>query len=364
MSERERQPGWARRPSKGRTVVQSASVLLMVALACVIGYGVTSLIYPLTGKPPALLAQVLSCMAGFLVLFSVMFGVGQLVFRYSKRQDQHNQIHSRLLDAMEQISRGNFDVILDPRDSDMHWEFAQAINEMAKNLGTLDTMRQDFISNVSHELQSPLTSISGFAALLRKEDLTDEERRHYISIIESESKRLSSLSENLLKLSTLDHNKNPLAKADFRLDKQLESVALTLEPQWTAKQLGLEADLQKCTLRGDQELLSQVWINLLHNAVKFTPPGGHIMINLSVSGENAVVRISDSGLGMAPEDQIHIFERFYKADKARDRTLGGNGLGLSLVKKIVELHGGSVSVESALGRGASFEIALPGLQSV
>jgi signal transduction histidine kinase len=163
------------------------------------------------------------------------------------------------------------------------------------------------------------------------------------------------LSENLLKLSTLDNNKIPLNKTEFRLDKQLERIALMLEPLWSVKNISLEADLQKCTVSGDLELLSQVWINLLNNAIKFTPDGGAITITLA----DVLVTIADTGLGISDEDKIHIFERFYKVDKARDRSLGGNGLGLSIVKKIVELHGGKVAVASELGKGAVFEVVLP-----
>jgi signal transduction histidine kinase len=229
---------------------------------------------------------------------------------------------------------------------------------MARSLGTLETMRQDFISNVSHEIQSPLTSISGFAALLKDDTLSAAERRRYAETIETESRRLSSLSDNLLKLSALDDSS--LAKTDFRLDKQLSNVILTLEPQWSAKQLSVEADLDKCTINGDEDLLSQLWINLLANAIKFTPENGTVQVSLNAD----TVRIADTGIGIAKDDLPHIFERFYKVDKARDRSLGGNGLGLSLVKKIVELHDGSITVNSEISAGTSFEILLPGLQSV
>jgi signal transduction histidine kinase len=165
-------------------------------------------------------------------------------------------------------------------------------------------------------------------------------------------------------LSALDNNRVPLNKKDFRLDKQLERAALTLEPQWTAKGIILEADLRKCSLCANEDSLLQVWMNLLHNAIKFTPAGGRIDITLAFDNGLAVVKISDTGTGIAPEDQIHIFERFYKVDKARDRSLGGNGLGLSLVKTIVEMHGGSVSVESDIGNGTAFQVSLPGLHSV
>jgi len=194
--------------------------------------------------------------------------------------------------------------------------------------------------------------------LLQKDGLPDGERRKYAAIIEAESSRLSSLSENLLKLSTLDNSKSPLNQQEFRLDKQLEAAALALEPQWMAKGLTVEADLQKLTLCGDEGLLSQVWMNLLHNAIKFTPDGGQITITLAMDGDSVAVSIADTGVGIAREDQVHLFERFYKVDKARDRLLGGNGLGLSLVKKIVELHGGSVAVESGSGKGAAFLIRL------
>lgn len=148
--------------------------------------------------------------------------------------------------------------------------------------------------------------------------------------------------------------KKPLSICEYRLDRQLQSVALTLEPQWSAKNITLESDLKKTTINGDQELLSQVWVNLLHNAIKFTPDGG--VIKITADGE--LVTISDTGWGMGKEDLPHIFERFYKADKARDRSLGGNGLGLALVKKILHLHGFSIAVESEKNTGTRFTIRL------
>lgn len=321
------------------------------------GYGITTLIYRFTGRPPELLAHIFSGLTALTILVGVIGLITML--RGLGGQERHQNLHDIITETLKQISQGNFDVLLDTKDGDVHHDFAVAINDMAKNLGNLETMRQDFISNVSHEIQSPLTSIGGFAALLQKNDLTAEQRQRYAQIIEAESKRLSSLSDNLLKLSSLDNNKIPLSKKEIRLDKQLERIALTLEPQWSAKELLLEADLQKCIFPGDEDLLSQVWVNLLHNAIKFTPAGGRISIALMAETEAAVVRISDTGLGIGPEDQMHIFERFYKADKARDRSLGGNGLGLSLVKKIVELHGGQVTVESGLGKGTAFTVTLP-----
>lgn len=352
------------RPTPGPPSVILGLLLLILVYGSALagGYGITALIYRITGPPSELLRQVFSGLTALALIAAVM-GLTAL-WRMRRGQRPHENIHDVLTGALAQIARGNFDVFLDAKVTDMHHDLAEAINDMARGLGNLETMRQDFISNVSHEIQSPLTSISGFAGLLKKEDLPAEQRRRYAEIIEGESRRLSSLSENLLKLTTLDNSKLPLNRQDFRLDKQLENVALLLEPQWSAKNLTLEADLPLCLLCGDEDLLSQVWTNLLHNAIKFTPEGGQISMELKREGNTARVTIADTGIGIGPEDRIHIFERFYKADKARARSAGGNGLGLSLVKKIVDLHGGSIKVESTIGKGTTFEIFLPSLHCV
>jgi signal transduction histidine kinase len=334
-------------------------ILLMLGCFSALGFLLWSRLAP---AMPSLPLTVVSCVSGF-VFFGAFVWLAGLFQRFSKKKMLVNA-HRNILEAINHIAHGNFDVRVqvDPRDP--HQELAWAVNKMAHDLGGLETMRQDFISNVSHEIQSPLTSISGFAALLKEDGLPDEERRHYAEVIEAESKRLSALSDNLLKLSALDGDQKPLVVREFRLDKQLLHSALATEPQWTAKGLTLEVELPPCLIEGDEGLLSQVWMNLLHNAIKFTPKGGCLGLALAEEEtapgvRQAVVRVSDTGIGIAPENQIHVFERFYKVDKARERSLGGNGLGLSLVKKIGELHGGSVTVESVLGQGSTFIVTLP-----
>ena len=307
------------------------------------------------GEP--FLIAALSGMTGFMIFGSIMM-LFSFITRGRKKNDLYES-HRNMLEAIQEIASGNFDVLIQHDPNAPHQEMAEAFNRMARDLGSIETMRQDFISNVSHEIQSPLTSMSGFASLLQKDNLPNDERQRYAVIIEAESKRLSSLSDNLLKLSSLDNNKIPLNNQDFRLDKQLEHIALTLEPQWSAKNLTVEADLQKLTVHGDEELISQAWINLLHNAIKFTQEGGQINISLTCVGELATIKISDTGVGITPQDQIHIFERFYKADKARDRSLGGNGLGLCIAQKIVGLHGGSITVDSKIDKGTVFTTTLP-----
>ncbi|MDR0861608.1 MAG: HAMP domain-containing histidine kinase [Oscillospiraceae bacterium] len=255
--------------------------------------------------------------------------------------------------AIDSIAHGNFNVRIDGGDHHPLSELTERLNKMARELGSLESMRADFVSNVSHEIQSPLTSIGGFAKLLR-ESANDEQARHYADVIIAESKRLSSLSDNLLKLSTLDNNKIPLNRTDFRLDKQLQQVALTLEPQWSAKNIELSCELAPTTVNADSELLTQVWLNLLNNAIKFTPENGAIQLTI----DNGLLTIADTGCGISDEDRLHIFERFYKVDKARDRSLGGSGLGLSIVKKILDLHGYSIAVESEIGKGTRFVVKL------
>ena len=167
---------------------------------------------------------------------------------------------------------------------------------------------------------------------------------HYLGIIEKESARLSKLSENLLKLTSLESDHHPFERRRYRLDKQLRSLILACEPQWHDKGIDMDVSLEDVSIEADEDLLSQVWLNLLHNSIKFTPAGGTIGVRLKRNGQEA-----------------HIFERFYKADRSRDRSTGGSGLGLAIVKRIVEMHTGSVAVQSAPGTGTTFTVRLPAL---
>ena len=322
-----------------------SGLFVMATLSVAAGYGILSF-FDLSG----LWRTVLSLWVGILIL--ALFGFTAHALGKGSREDRDRRQHDTLLDAMARIAQGDFSVFVQTGDP-VHTELINAVNTMAQNLGNLETMRQDFISNVSHEIQSPLTSIGGFAALLQKDDLPTAERQRYAGIIEAESRRLSSLSDNLLRLSSLDNSE--IVKSGFRLDKQLSNVILTLEPQWSAKSITIEAELSKCMIEGDEDLLLQVWMNLLVNAIKFTPEGGTIRV--SVHG--SAVSITDTGIGISKDDLPHIFERFYKVDKSRDRSLGGNGLGLPLAKKIVDLHGGTMAAQSEPQRGTTFTISLP-----
>lgn len=273
------------------------------------------------------------------------------------------QMHAlkMMIAAIRRIAKGDFNVTFQESTQKGPWsELSKSLNHMAVQLNQMEHMRQEFISNVSHEIQSPLTSISGFARALHDVRLSPEERERYLNIIETESKRLSKLSDNLLKLTSLESQHHPYEPKPYRLDKQLRRIVLACEPQWLEKSLEMDVALDEVTIVADEDMLSQVWVNLLNNGIKFTPERGTIGVRLERQAGMAVVRITDTGIGIAEEDAEHIFERFYKADKSRNRSGGsGSGLGLSIAKKIIELHRGTIRVQSKLGAGTDFTVTLP-----
>ncbi|ACK92473.1 sensor histidine kinase [Bacillus cereus AH820] len=235
----------------------------------------------------------------------------------------------------------------------------KSINDMTDELNAMEKMRQEFVSNVSHEIQSPLTSIKGFARALQDTNLPEEKRKHYLTIIETETTRLSKLSQNLLKLTLLESEEYTPERVTYRLDQQLKQIVLNSEPLWAEKEIELDLDLEKVHITADQESMSQVWINLIHNSIKFTPSSGTISIKLKEYETLVEVRIRDSGIGISEEQKQHIFERFYKADSSRTRAYGGSGLGLAIVKKVLDLHQGEIKVESEEGNGTEFIVCIP-----
>ncbi|RUS48909.1 HAMP domain-containing sensor histidine kinase [Cohnella sp. AR92] len=262
--------------------------------------------------------------------------------------------------ATKRLAKGDFDVELAMKRKDELGKLARSFNEMAVDLKQLERMRQDFVSNVSHEIQSPLTSISGFAKAMKDmKAMTEDERHAYLDIILAESGRLSRLSDHLLKLASLDSNHHPLDYAVFRLDEQIRQVVVNGEPLWSEKNLVIDLDLPRAVeITADKDLLNQAWTNLLSNSIKFTPEGGRIHIQLTARMDGYTVTISDSGIGIAPDELGRVFERFYKADRSRSRS-GGNGLGLAIVKKICALHHGDIRIESKVGQGTKVVVYLP-----
>lgn len=282
---------------------------------------------------------------------------------YLKHSDFTRNIRllSDVMNTLESIAKGDFSVRLNHslKENEPFAKLVKGVNEMALNLEQTENMRQEFISNVSHEIQSPLASIKGFTYVLHNDELTPEERKYFLSIIETETMRLSRLSENLLKLAALEADSVKFEPKPYRLDKQLRALILSCEPQWSEKKIKLDAFLDSVTVTADEDMMSQVWVNLIHNSIKFTPEGGGIQVDLHRNGNTVECKISDTGIGIDKDAQKHIFERFYKADKSRERAKKGSGLGLAIVKKIVETHGGKITVQSEPGAGTVFTVALP-----
>ncbi|WP_310828975.1 sensor histidine kinase [Paenibacillus pedocola] len=265
----------------------------------------------------------------------------------------------KLTQATRQITAGDFSVKLNIKQSGELGTLARSFEQMMRELQQLEQMRREFVSNVSHEVQSPLTSISGYALALQQADITDDERSRYLKIIMAEADRMSKMSDSLLKLSVLESQPQPQQRVKFSLDEQLRRVIVALQPQWSARNITFELDLIPAMLIADYDQFNQVWTNIIGNSIKFTPDGGVIAVSILQEIGNVTVRISDTGIGISQEDQQRIFERFFKADRSHSRKYGGSGMGLAIVKQIVLLHQGGIQVESEPGRGTVIIVTLP-----
>ena len=260
----------------------------------------------------------------------------------------------QLARATNAITDGQYDVDFKTKRRDELGRLATDFQTMAKSLSKTEEKRQEFVSNVSHEIQSPLTSINGFSQALREKDIPEELRDEYLQIIEKESKRLSLLSKQLLTLSFLDRDEAQSNDETFNVAHQLTEVVQTLTYQWEEKEIAVELDVKDAYVYGDAKMLQQVWMNLISNAIAYTDKGGQIMIQTAQTKQDVSVTIQDSGIGIQKEHLPYIFERFYKVDAARVRTSNSTGLGLAIVKKIIDLHGATITVESTEGEGTTF----------
>lgn len=269
---------------------------------------------------------------------------------------------SELVKATKKVANGDFNTTLPIGWTEKHTvtelrELIKDFNEMTEELRNTEIFRNDFISNFSHEFKTPLASIRGFARQLCEGDLTPEQQREFSKIILDETEFLSVLSQNTLLLTGLENRDIVADKTLFSLDEQLRDCMIHLEPQWSEKKLEIEMDLDEISFFWNENMLSHVWNNLFDNAVKFSTNGGKINVSCKSNGEIITVTVTDSGCGIPEESIPHIFEKFYQADSSH--ATKGNGLGLPLVKKIVELCGGEIRVESTVGAGTVFTVTLP-----
>lgn len=266
---------------------------------------------------------------------------------------------TKLTGATKLLSKGNYDVQIDLSRNDELGNLSRKFSQMAHKLGQLDQMRKEFISNISHDIQSPLSNIEGYTSLLEKETLTTAQKDEYIQIIKGETKRLSNLTKQLLLLASLDQRDDMMNKKWFDVSEQIKELIRQYQWQLGEKDMMLSYSLPKTEIFGDSVLLETVWDNLLSNAIKYNKTTGTIDIKLERAESNIQVVFQDSGIGLTGQEMEHIFDRFYRADTSRTRAVEGTGLGLSIVFSIVTMHGGDIKVESEVGEGTTFTVDLP-----
>ena len=267
----------------------------------------------------------------------------------------------RLSRAMRAVAQGDFTVSVQPVHKRNKFDYMDLMfedfNSMVHELSSIETMKDDFIANVSHEIKTPLAVIRGYASALQRGNLSEEEQREYAAPIASASESLSVLISNILRLNKLENQEIVPNAAPYDLTRQLSDCALAHEEQWERKHIDFDAQLEeRVMILADESMLEIVFNNLIANAIKFTEPGGRIVLRQEKAGGDVVVTVSDTGCGMDEETVKHIFDKFYQGDSSHSRE--GNGLGLALVKRVLDISGGSIAVRSAPGEGSEFIVRL------
>lgn len=262
-----------------------------------------------------------------------------------------------LEDATEKVAKGDFKIQVELTGNEDIDSYIQNFNKMVHALGGIETLKENFISDVSHEIKTPIAVIQSYSKALRHTDLDEKTRARYEKVLDDNIKKLSNLTTNVLNLSRLENQDISLSKSEFSLDEQLRQCILSFEPQWTKKHIDLQLDLPNTTYYGYADLINQIWQNLISNAIKFTGEKGKIAVSIEKQNDYIVVSVSDNGIGIPEEAIDKIFEKFYQCDTSHSKE--GNGLGLALVKRIVHICGGEITASSKPDCGATFVVKLP-----
>ena len=291
----------------------------------------------------------------------ILLSIGMAVMDYVRRKFTVERPVKRITEATEKMISGDFSVRIEPATKlgtdDSFNEIIECINKMAAELSGVETLRTDFIANVSHEMKTPLAVMQNYGTLLQAPDLSEEKRIEYAKSITDASRRLADMMTNILKLNRLENQQIYPNPSTFDLGEQLCESLLQYENVWERKNIEIETELEENVLvSADAELLLLVWNNLFSNAFKFTEDGGKVTLTLKSDEEYATVKVSDTGCGMSAEVGTHIFEKFYQADTSR--ATQGNGLGLALVKRVVDIMQGEIRVESTVGIGTTFTVKI------
>lgn len=267
----------------------------------------------------------------------------------------------RITDATRKMMKGDFSVRIEQEkvydSEDRFAEIAECINMMAQELSSTETLRTDFIANVSHELKTPLAVMQNYGTLLQAPDLPEEKRIEYAKAISSASKRLASLVTNILKLNKLENQKITPKFEEYDLSEQLCECLLQFEDSWERKKLNIETDIEDGVfIFSDCEMMSLVWNNLISNAIKFTDEGGTVSVSVKSTENHATVTVKDTGCGISHDVGAHMFDKFYQGDTSH--ATEGNGLGLALVKRVIDITKSSISVASDRGAGTAFTVRM------
>lgn len=291
-------------------------------------------------------------MLGTALLVAILMIIFIAVF-YRRRSRESRT----LSDAIRQVTEGNYQVRIVYRERDAMAPVYERFNQMCDELNSVQTLRNDFASIYSHEFRTPVGSINGFAALLLEGNCTKEEERLYLEIIRDESERLSKMGANTILFTRLSSQKIVTDKESYRLDEQLRQCVILLSSRWMAKKIDVNSEFQEMRYFGNKELMQQLWINLIDNAVKHTGEKGRISLVLEADDDNIIFAVTDNGEGMDEETKKHLFEPYYQGE-SREKSRG-IGLGLPIASRIAEMCGGHIEVTSRLGEGSAFVVMLP-----
>ncbi|MEE1250065.1 MAG: HAMP domain-containing sensor histidine kinase [Lachnospiraceae bacterium] len=296
------------------------------------------------------------------LLYWGLVSAGVTLFTRNKMRSTYEEPMQNLAEATAKVAGGDFSVYIPTIHTSDKLDYLDVMildfNKMVEELGSIETLKTDFVSNVSHEMKTPIAVIKNYAELLKMEHITEEKRMEYSMAIETAAMRLSNLISNILKLNKLENQRLTLERQNFNVCNQLCECILQYEESWEEKNIELEVDIDDVAMvYADEELLEMVWNNLLSNAIKFTEPNGTIRIREICDDTYVKVTVSDTGCGMSKETLQHIFDKFYQGDTSHSKE--GNGLGLSLVKRVLELMDSDVQVVSKPGEGSSFTVTLP-----